>query len=87
MSFSNADTGSKPADPYKAENLDQTSIKEKIEDLVDFISSCKFGYDDNSRWLNGSFGVQMYGFGWQGIFLSFNDFVLLMNSRRMTALT
>jgi len=43
MSFSNADTGSKPADPYKAENLDQTSIKEKIEDLVDFIGSCKFG--------------------------------------------
>jgi hypothetical protein len=43
MSFSNADTGSKPADPYKAENLDQTSIKEKIEDLADFISSCKFG--------------------------------------------
>ena len=43
MSFSNADTGSKPADPYKAKNIDETSIKEKVEDLSKFISSCKFG--------------------------------------------
>jgi len=43
MSFSNADTGSKPADPYKAKNIDETSIKEKVEDLSEFISSCKFG--------------------------------------------
>jgi len=43
MSFSNADTGSKPADPYKAKNLDQPSLKEKIEDLSKFQDSCKFG--------------------------------------------
>lgn len=42
-SFSNADTGSKPADPYKAKNLDETSLKEKVEDLVTFIEACKFG--------------------------------------------
>ncbi|KAI4121291.1 MAG: hypothetical protein LQ347_006904 [Umbilicaria vellea] len=42
-SFSNADTGSKPADPYKTKNLDQTSLKEKVEDLVTFIEACKFG--------------------------------------------
>lgn len=41
--FSNADTGSKPADPYKAKNLDETSLKEKVEDLVSFIEACKFG--------------------------------------------
>ncbi|KAI9741415.1 MAG: BLI-3 blue-light-inducible Bli-3 protein [Claussenomyces sp. TS43310] len=43
MSFSNTDTGSKPADPYKAKNIDHASIKEKVEGLSDFISSCKFG--------------------------------------------
>jgi hypothetical protein len=43
MSFSNADTGSKPADPYKAKNLDQPSLKEKVEDLSKFMDSCKFG--------------------------------------------
>lgn len=43
MSFSNADTGSKPADPYKAANKDETSIKEKIEDLAEFIKASKFG--------------------------------------------
>ena len=42
-SFSNTDTGSKPADPYKAKNLDETSLKEKVEDLVGFVESCKFG--------------------------------------------
>jgi len=42
--FSNTDTGSKSADPYKAKNLDNnTSLREKIEDLVSFIDSCKFG--------------------------------------------
>lgn len=42
MSFSNADT--KHADPYKEKNLDtEVSIKEKIEDLSEFISACKFG--------------------------------------------
>ncbi|CZS97279.1 related to BLI-3 blue-light-inducible Bli-3 protein [Rhynchosporium agropyri] len=43
MSFSNADTGSKTADPYKAVNKDETSIKEKVEDLAEFAKSCKFG--------------------------------------------
>ena len=43
MSFSNADTGDKPADPYKEKNLDDASIKEKIEDLSEFISASKFG--------------------------------------------
>jgi hypothetical protein len=42
-SFSNTDTGNKPADPYKAKNLDDASIKEKVEDLSEFISNCKFG--------------------------------------------
>jgi len=41
--FSNADTGSKPADPYKARNIDDASLKEKVEDLNEFIDSCKFG--------------------------------------------
>ncbi|TVY56794.1 Protein bli-3 [Lachnellula suecica] len=43
MSFSNADTGSKPADPYKEKNIDETSVKEKVEGLTEFISACKFG--------------------------------------------
>ena len=43
MSFSNADTGSKPADPYKEKNLDNVSIKEKVEDLSEFVTACKFG--------------------------------------------
>ncbi|PMD21383.1 hypothetical protein NA56DRAFT_748848 [Hyaloscypha hepaticicola] len=43
MSFSNANTGDKPADPYKEKNLDDASIKEKVEDLSEFISACKFG--------------------------------------------
>ncbi|KAL8701429.1 MAG: hypothetical protein Q9201_004913 [Fulgogasparrea decipioides] len=43
MSFSNADTGDKPADPYKAVNKTEPELKEKVEDLVSFIESCKFG--------------------------------------------
>jgi hypothetical protein len=44
MSFSNTDTGSKPADPYKAKNKDDdVTLQQKVEDLSDFISSCKFG--------------------------------------------
>ncbi|KAF7867457.1 uncharacterized protein EAF02_009648 [Botrytis sinoallii] len=43
MSFSNADTGSKDADPYKAKNIDTPNLKEKVEDLNDFIDACKFG--------------------------------------------
>jgi len=41
--FSNADTGNKPADPYKEKNLEHPELKEKVEDLVSFISSQKFG--------------------------------------------
>ncbi|TVY41707.1 Protein bli-3 [Lachnellula occidentalis] len=41
--FSNADTGSKAADPYKSKNLDDATVKEKIEGLTDFISASKFG--------------------------------------------
>jgi len=43
MSFSNADTGSKPSDPYTAKNKDEPSLSEKVEDLSSFISSSKFG--------------------------------------------
>ncbi|KAL8842922.1 MAG: hypothetical protein Q9170_000326 [Blastenia crenularia] len=43
MSYSNTDTGSNPADPYKATNKTEPALKEKIEDLTNFISSCKFG--------------------------------------------
>ena len=41
--FSNADTGDKPADPYKATNKDEPSeLKEKVQDLVSFMKACKF---------------------------------------------
>ena len=43
MSYSNTDTGDKPADPYKQKNMDSPELKEKIEDLTNFISACKFG--------------------------------------------
>ena len=44
MSFSNTQVpGDKPADPYKATNLTNPDLKEKIQDLVSFIESCKFG--------------------------------------------
>jgi len=43
MSYSNADTGSKNADPYTQKNLDpEASLKEKIEDLVGFADKQKF---------------------------------------------
>ncbi|EQB54611.1 hypothetical protein CGLO_05529 [Colletotrichum gloeosporioides Cg-14] len=44
MSFSNASTGDKPADPYKATNKDtNVSVKDKVEDLVNFANKSKFG--------------------------------------------
>lgn len=44
MSFSNTTVpGDKPADPDKATNLTDPDLKEKIEDLVSFMESCKFG--------------------------------------------
>jgi len=42
-SFSNADTGNKEADPYKAQNEnDEISLKEKVADLGGFVDRCKF---------------------------------------------
>jgi general stress protein 26 len=42
--FSNANTGSKPADPYRAANRDDdVPLAQKVEDLSEFISNCKFG--------------------------------------------
>lgn len=40
--FSNTDTGSKTADPYTQKNKDETSLKEKVEDLFTFIDNTKF---------------------------------------------
>ncbi|RAR09096.1 bli-3 protein [Stemphylium lycopersici] len=40
--FSNADTGSKPADPYTQKNLEEPSLKEKVEDLLTFVDKTKF---------------------------------------------
>lgn len=42
MSYSNADTGDKPADPYKEKNLENPSLKQKVEDLLAFVDKCKF---------------------------------------------
>lgn len=42
-SFSNADTGSKPADPYTAKNKDEPGVEEKLTTLDKFITSRKFG--------------------------------------------
>lgn len=43
MSFSNTDTGSKPADPYTAVNKDDSvSFEEKVEALSKFVTYCKF---------------------------------------------
>lgn len=44
MSFSNTNVpDDKPADPYKATNLTDPDLKEKVQDLVSFMESCKFG--------------------------------------------
>ncbi|KAF2635806.1 hypothetical protein P280DRAFT_473591 [Massarina eburnea CBS 473.64] len=40
--FSNTDTGNKPADPYTQKNLEEPSLKEKTEDLFSFIDKTKF---------------------------------------------
>jgi hypothetical protein len=40
--FSNADTGSKNADPYTQKNIEEPSLKEKAEDLLSFIDRTKF---------------------------------------------
>lgn len=43
MSFSNANTGDKPADPYKKLNAEDPDLNTKVEGLVDFITTAKFG--------------------------------------------
>ena len=44
MSYSNTSTGDKPADPYKAANLEHdVPLSDKIQDLEQFINKCKFG--------------------------------------------
>lgn len=43
MSFSNTSTGDKPADPYKQANQEDSDVRTKIEDLGNFITSCKYG--------------------------------------------
>jgi general stress protein 26 len=40
--FSNADTGSKSADPYTQKNLEDPALKEKAEDLLNFVDKTKF---------------------------------------------
>ncbi len=42
--FSNTEVpADKPADPYTATNKTEPELKEKVQDLVSFIESCKFG--------------------------------------------
>ncbi|KAI0843614.1 pyridoxamine 5'-phosphate oxidase [Hypoxylon sp. FL0890] len=44
MSFSNTSTGDKPSGPYYNKNIDtDATLKEKVETLNKFVSSCKFG--------------------------------------------
>ena len=40
--FSNAETGNKNADPYTQKNLEEPSLKEKVEDLFTFVDKTKF---------------------------------------------
>jgi len=42
--FSNTEVpAGKQADPYTATNKTEPELKEKVQDLVSFIESCKFG--------------------------------------------
>lgn len=44
--FSNTDTGTKPADPYKQHNKtdnEDISLKQKVEDLLEFVEGVKYG--------------------------------------------
>jgi len=40
--FSNTNTGNQKADPYTAKNKDDVPLKEKVEDLLNFIHKTKF---------------------------------------------
>ncbi|KAM0718139.1 hypothetical protein Q7P37_006471 [Cladosporium fusiforme] len=42
MSFSNTETGNKPADPYTAKNIQDPALKEKVVDLQEFVDKSKF---------------------------------------------
>ncbi|KAG6041191.1 hypothetical protein E4U41_005679 [Claviceps citrina] len=42
-SFSNTSTGDKPTDPYKQANQQDFDVRTKIQDLSNFITSCKYG--------------------------------------------
>lgn len=43
MSYSNAETGGKAADPYTQKNIQpEASLKEKVEDLTAFAEKSKF---------------------------------------------
>lgn len=42
MSYSNTDTGDKQADPYTAKNKEDPSTKEKVDDLIEFVTKSKF---------------------------------------------
>jgi general stress protein 26 len=41
--FSNTNTGDKPADPYTAANKDMASLEDKMKALDNFTNYCKFG--------------------------------------------
>lgn len=43
MSFSATATGDKPADPYKAANQEELSLKTKVDELVEFVNKSKYG--------------------------------------------
>lgn len=43
MSTASATLGDKPADPYTKVNKDEADLPTKVTDLVDFITTCKFG--------------------------------------------
>lgn len=42
MSFSNTNTGDKPADPYTQKNMDSPELSEKVNDLIAFVEKQKF---------------------------------------------
>lgn len=43
MSVTDSKIHNQPADPYQEKNIDDVSIKDKIQDLSELIDSCKFG--------------------------------------------
>ncbi len=78
MSFSNTNTGDKPADPYKTKNQDEPSTKDKIEGLSNFITLCKFGMMTTRDAASGSLVSSC---------MALTDKVLLSNAYSVTLLT